>query len=255
MSHGNRGFTGRRARPPAQDAGERLAAEWSVEPSLSQTVLLELLGEEGCPPCLLVRRAADELLARWLSARRLPETTELQIRRAQGLCAPPAWWLLAGAAERGSLGEGLSRAMVDVLDAALGALRSYEKDGDAGGLDPTVFKRTVRYAWTRRIARRLARSGTCPVCLLLKRIQERLGYQLLELLRCAEVRALYSARAALCLPHFRWAIDRAADKDLLDRLIDVERTRLESLARDERNRDWSSALVHATGSDAWMACG
>ncbi len=186
MSHGNLGFTGRRARPPAEDAGERLA---------------------GCPLCLLVQRAADDLLARWLPARRLPETTELQIRRAQGPCAPHAWWLLAGATERNQRAEGLARAMVDVLDAALGALRSYDEDGDAGGLDPTVFKRTVRYAWTGRIAPRLARTGACPVCLLLKRIQETLGYRLLELLRCPELRASYSARAALCLPHFRWAVD------------------------------------------------
>jgi hypothetical protein len=255
MSHGNLGFTGRRARPPAEDAGERLAAEWSVEPRLSNTVLLDVLGEEGCPLCLLVQRAADDLLARWLSARRLPETTELQIRRAQGLCAPHAWWLLAGATERNQRGEGLARAMVDVLDAALGALRSYDEDGDAGGLDPTVFKRTVRYAWTRRIARRLVRTGTCPVCLLLKRIQETLGYQLLELLRCPELRASYSARAALCLPHFRWAVDTAPDKDLLDRLVETEQKRLQSLLRDGRNRDWASALAHTTGSGGWMACG
>jgi hypothetical protein len=49
MNHGNRGLTGWRARPPAEDAGECLATEWSVEPRLSQTLLLEVLGEERCP--------------------------------------------------------------------------------------------------------------------------------------------------------------------------------------------------------------
>jgi hypothetical protein len=93
------------------------------------------------------------------------------------------------------------------------------------------------------------------LCLLSQRIQETLGYRLLELLGDAATRAACGPRSALCLPHLRWALDAAGDKNVLDRLVAVEKVRLESLLADRASAGSAAALAHVVGSRSTIAGG
>jgi hypothetical protein len=148
----------------------------------------------------------------------------------------------------------ISRALADVLGAALAGVGYYGDRHPEARLDPAIFKRTVRHAWTKDVARRLSPAGPCAVCLLVKRIEDTLGYRLFELMRRDDVQAAYTPQSALCLPHFRWALDAAGDKAVLDRLVLVERRCLESLVAQDLRQGLGAILAHVVGRPSTMVC-
>jgi hypothetical protein len=181
-----------------------------------------------------------------VETRRLPSSTEQHVHRAQGLCTMHARSLLDAARSLAVPAEGARRALLDVVVAARGALRLYGATRPQSHLDPAVFKRTIRHGWTKTVARKLAPTGPCPWCLILKRIDETAGYRLVELLGREDVRSAYGPRTALCLPHFRWVLDHAAEKVVLDCVVQAEAGKLETLMAGPM-AELSSYLVHVVG--------
>jgi hypothetical protein len=233
----------RSAARPGAELGPEIADRWY----LSADALRRVLAEEGCPLCRLLGQAADDLMDRLLSSLSLPEPMLEQTREARGFCSDHAWRLFEAAAARTLPAAGVVQSMRDVLAQALAALGLYGKGGAEGQLDPAVFKRTIRHGWTKRLARRLEPSGRCPVCLALKRIEETLGYQLVTLLGREDLRVGYRSDAALCLPHFRWVLEAAGDKAVLDCLVEAERERLESMLSNRTGEGWAKVLGHVVG--------
>lgn len=234
---------GRSAVP--ESAAEALATEWAAACRVTEDQLGTALREDGCPLCRVAAHVAERLYAAMLETRHLPPLTEQQVHRAQGLCEVHARAVLDAARLRSLPAEGLGRTLLGVLGAARAALQLYGAQPDPH-LDPAVFKRTIRYHWTKNVARKLAPSGLCPLCLILKRVDEAAGYDLLALLGRADVRSAYGPRAALCLPHFRWVLDHAAEKVVLDCVVKAEEGRLAAL-EDASSREMSSALCHLVG--------
>lgn len=227
--------------PPALGLAQEVAELWGLSPER----LNRVLSGAGCPLCHALVGAVADFMDRLLGVRALPEPVIREIRAARGFCPVHAWRLHREAVERGLPATGVVGSIRDVLAQALAALGLYGEGGTAR-LDPTVFKRTVRYGWTKELVRRLEPKEGCPVCLGVRRIEETLGYQLLALLGRHEIRAGYRSDSALCLPHFRWAL-HAADKATLDCLVEAERERLASLLSDRSNPGWSPSLAHVVG--------
>jgi hypothetical protein len=222
-----------------------LASEVAHHRHVSAEALRQELARGGCPLCRLLG-PADDLLIRMPQARTLPPDTHQQVREARGFCTPHAWWLLGEAASRALPAEGLSRSVRDVLAKSMRALDLYGADHAEARLDPTVFRRTARHGWTKRVAGRLQPIGRCPRCPGPKRIQEHLGYESLALLRQDQLRAARGADAALCLP--QWALQEAGEKAVLGCLVGAERARLESLLGGATRKGGAAELAHVAGA-------
>ena len=220
-----------------------IAERWQ----LSADALRPALATGECPLCRMLVQATDDLTGLLLRAEELPGSMCDETREARGFCGIHAWRLLEAGAARGLPAMGVVRPVRDVLAHALSALALYGERSDEDRLDPAVFKRTTRHGWTRRVARRLEPGRKCPVCLAVKLIDETLGYQLLALLGQEDIRAGYHADSALCLPHFRWALQAAGDKATLDCLVEAERERLRSLLSDRSGEGRVAALAHVAG--------
>ena len=243
---GTRGQAHGRSATTQEASVEALVAEWAELCRVTAEQLRTTLSEEGCPLCRVSAHVAERLCAAMLEARHLPPSTEQQLHRAQGFCTLHVRLLLDAVRSLALPAEGLHRAVLEVLAAARAALRLYGATRPEARLDPAVFKRTIRYGWTKNVARKLAPTGRCAVCLILKSVDERAGYRLLELLGRHDARSRYGPRSALCLPHFRWVLDHAAEKLVLDCVVQAEQGRLEALV-DEPLAEIPSRLLHAVG--------
>jgi hypothetical protein len=69
----------------------------------------------------------------------------------------------------------------------------------------------------------------------------------MALLGQEETRAGYRPDSALCLAHFRWALQAAGDKATLDCLVEAERERLRSLLSDRSGEGRVAVLAHVAG--------
>jgi hypothetical protein len=63
-----------------------------------------------------------------------------------------------------------------------------------------------------------------------------------------EVRATYTPASAPCEPHFRWPLQAAADKTVLDCLVAAERRRVKALLAAEPGAGWRAGLAHVAGA-------
>jgi hypothetical protein len=238
-------------RPPMRDDPvERLRSEWSLQCRVSDERMRAALADDGCPLCALSGRVTKHMLIAMLRADRYPAATARQIHRAQGWCPAHAWLLLDAATAEDLPAHGVFDALIALLDDAHRSLAAYGGHGLEDRLDPSIFKRTLHDDRIKGVRRRITPRGRCMICLLIKRIHEELGYQMLTLLGAAEVRTGYGWRAALCLPHFRWALEHTADTAVLDCLVEAEARRLASLLTQASVSELRACLAHAVGSRA-----
>ncbi|HEV8439555.1 MAG TPA: DUF6062 family protein [Methylomirabilota bacterium] len=229
------------------DSGVALAKEIAERWRPSTDSLGPLLAMGECPLCRMLVQPTEDLMDQVVSAEQLPEPMRELIRGARGFCPVHAWRLFEAGEARGVPAPGLVRSIHGVLEYALSAMEVYGERTAETRLDPAGFKRTVRHGWTKRVARRLAPNRKCPFCLAVKLIEHTLGYQLIALLGRDEIRAGYRSHSALCLPHFRWALDAAGDKATLDCLVETERKRLRAVVSDRTAAGSVATLAHVVG--------
>jgi hypothetical protein len=240
-----RGFAG----PPGAGLARAVLSRWRMSADMLHSAPVK--GE--CPLCYTLVQATDDLMADVLGAPGHPDVAGEQVAEARGFCGIHGWRLLEAGLGCGRPPVAVIRSIREMVIDAVSALDQYGAAGAEARLDPKVFKRTVRYGWTKRVARRLEPTKACPVCIAIQLIDEGLGYQLIELLALRDVRAGYQTEWALCLPHFRWALHTAQDRATLDCLVKAERERLRSLLVDQSLDRWST-LAHVMGA-RWAVLG
>ncbi|MEM4725058.1 MAG: DUF6062 family protein [Candidatus Hadarchaeum sp.] len=223
---------------------------------LAYYALRDALPEPGCAVCRLKATAIERYLSGLLWESVNDPGVRCKIRQAQGFCFMHAWELARGGALLG-----IALLMRDVLQNALETL--YEVYPQPLAAKP--LRQAVRDLFYRRrpalgdeLEVRLTPRASCPACAQGEEMEcIYLDILVGQLLGKDSLLSAYEASDGLCLPHFRQAVARARDEEVLNALVNAQRRIWErligQLSEFIRKNDYRFVCEPlGEESDAWL---
>ncbi|HSL29823.1 MAG TPA: DUF6062 family protein [Anaerolineales bacterium] len=218
--------------------------------------LVEACREPGCPVCRLEQQSVERYLDNQFYENVNSPKWRDQLRLSLGFCREHAWLAVDK-----RLGDPLGFSIIyrDLVNSVMKRLETDERPARAPR-GWTALLRQIPEEVRARIASSLAAvtpHKRCPVCEHRDEMTRNTVTVLLEELKQPEMVTALRDSQGVCLPHLRQALEQMRDVSVLEKLLGIQREKLESLRAelDEfiRKNDYQFA-VEGFGSerDAWL---
>lgn len=190
--------------------------------------LLEACREPGCPICRLEQQSVERYLDTHFYENVNSPAWRERLRASLGFCHEHAWL-----AVNQRLGDALGFTIVyhDMVNTVLNQLNddpppARSRRSFLGQIPPQVREMIEKMssAFTPR--------KRCPVCEHREDVTRTILSILVEELATAEMTEALQASEGLCLPHLRAALEHVKDALVCERLITIEREKLEGLRKE-----------------------
>lgn len=178
--------------------------------------LIEALQEGGCPVCFLLARHTDHYMRSLLYESVNDPGVRKKLREAGGFCNRHAWSLRKH-------GDGLGQSIL--YEDLLHSVRARLKEQGAPGAGTHRTKSSP--ASVRRRNSRKKTPGSCPVCSLLARSEEKIITTFIHYFHGQEFSRAFRDSSGLCLPHLVSVLHRG--EDIAGDLLKTELGNMESL--------------------------
>jgi len=225
-------------------------------PNSTAYKLSEACHEQGCPVCRLEQQGVERYLDNHFYENVNSPGWRERLRASLGFCHEHAW---LGVNQR--LGDALGYAIIyhDMVNTVLNKLNDDDRPVQASrawssllGQIPEQVRMMVEkmlYAFTPR--------KRCPVCEHRDEMTRAVLSVLAEELKTPEMTEALQASEGLCLPHLRLALEHIKDRAACEKLLTIQRTKLEGLraelAEFIRKNDYQ-AIQEGFGKEgnAWL---
>jgi hypothetical protein len=192
--------------------------------------LLEACRAAGCPVCRVEQESVERYLDNQFYENVNSPPWRDRLRASLGFCHEHAWL----AVEK-RLGDALGFTIIyhDIVNNILKQLDESSSAADLNSRKPFLRKLSDEArARIENILRVISPRKQCPVCEHRDEAIRTILSALLEELRKSEMTDALYASDGLCLPHLRLALEGVRDVSVLDKLLAIQREKLQGL-RDE----------------------
>jgi hypothetical protein len=217
--------------------------------------LLEACREPGCPVCRVEQESVERYLDNQFYENVNSPRWRDRLRASLGFCHEHAWL----AVEK-RLGDALGFTIIyhDIVNTILKQLHENSSAPNLGTRKSFLRKLSDEArARIENILRVISPRKRCPVCEHRDEALRTILPALLEELTKSEMTEALHASDGLCLPHLRLALERVRDVSVVEKLLTIQRDKLEKL-KDElaefiRKSDYQ-LIDHGFGpeGDAWL---
>ena len=196
-------------------------------PNVMTYKLLEACGRPGCPVCRVEQESVERYLDNQFYENVNSPRWRDRLRASLGFCYEHAWLAVDK-----RLGDALGFTIIyhDVVNNILRQLNESSSAPNLSARKPFLRKLSDEArARIENILRVISPRNRCPVCEHREEAIRIILSALLEELRKSEMTDALQSSDGLCLPHLRLALEHVRDVSVLEKLLSIQREKLEGL--------------------------